>query len=44
MALEHLAHLPLAEAGFRIPIWGIPILLVLALGVGWYQKSRDADR
>ena len=44
MGLEHLHHLQLAEAGFRVPIWSIPILLLVAVGVSVYQKRRDGGR
>ena len=28
-------------AGVRIPIWGLPILVVVAIGASIYQKKRE---
>ena len=44
LAASYDPSLPLAAAGVRIPLWGLPILLVVAGGIALYQKSRDGGR
>lgn len=33
-----------AAAGYVIPVWAIPIILVVGLAAMWYRKNRDGDR
>lgn len=30
--------------GVRIPLWGVPILIVAAIAANIYQKKRDKNR
>jgi len=37
-------QLTVQTAGVRIPIWGLPILIVAAIAASIYQKNRDKNR
>jgi hypothetical protein len=31
-------------AGFVVPLWGVPIIIIAGLGGVWYRKNRDRKR
>lgn len=33
-----------AMAGFFLPLWAVPILIVVGVIGAWYRKKQDRDR
>lgn len=31
-------------AGFVVPLWSVPIIIIAGLGATWYRNSRDRKR
>ena len=44
MSTSALDTVYLAAGSYTVPAWGIPIILIVALGAAWYRKKRDSDR